>query len=205
MALRNDQTSLLGKDGEENWPAEKQPCPPLMDSVSQQQRDTNSRNTKLGTSSAILDPAWATPPPHPHCHRQKLTSLVSWLESDRREEREDGVRYRTWCWALSAQDSPSLPSLGPCSLTLSQFLLLVLLLKTTWTGVQMCPGREDPTAAASYCACPDKQGHAVLRDMGAAGAFPVHRLLGVALVAHGEKKHPSFLASSLSPLFHHKF
>lgn len=36
MVLRNDQTSLLGEDEEENWPAEKQPHPPLMDRVSQQ-------------------------------------------------------------------------------------------------------------------------------------------------------------------------
>lgn len=110
-----------------------------------------------------------------------------------------------WCRALSTQDSVSLPSLALCSLTLSWFFLLVLLLKTTWAGAQMRPGPEDPTAAGSYCASPDKQGHAVLRDMGAAGAFPAHCPLGVALVAQDEKKHQSFLASSSSPLFHHKF
>lgn len=69
----------------------------------------------------------------------------------------------------------------------------------------MRPGPEGPTAAGSYCASPDKQGHAVLRDMGAAGAFPVHCPFGVALVAHDEEKYQSFLASSVSPLFHHKF
>lgn len=68
----------------------------------------------------------------------------------------------------------------------------------------MCPGPGDPTVAGSYCAFPDKQGHAVLRDMGAAGEYPAHCPFGVVLVAHEEKKHQSFLASSLSLLFHHK-
>lgn len=115
------------------------------------------------------------------------------------------MRCRAWRLALSARDGPSLPSLARCSLTLNWLLLLVRPLKTTWAGAQMRPGPEGPTAAGSYCASPDKQGHAVLRDMGAAGAFPVHCPFGVALVAHDEEKYQSFLASSLAPVFHHKF
>lgn len=105
---------------------------------------------------------------------------------------------------LCPGQSITLPSFAHDSLTLSWFLLLVLLLRTACAEAQMCPGPGDPTAAGSYCAFPDKQGHTELRDMGATGAFPVHCPFGGVLVAIDEKKYRSFLASSLWPLFHHK-
>lgn len=105
---------------------------------------------------------------------------------------------------LCPGQSITLPSFAHDSLTLSWFLLLVLLLRTACAEAQMCPGPGDATAAGSYRAFPDKWGHAALRDMGAAGSFPVHYPSGGVLVAIDEKKYQSFLASSLSPLFHHK-
>lgn len=146
------------------------------------------------------------PRPHPaHMATARTYQLQLLVESYDREDRDNSMKSRTWCQALSAQKSPSLPSLAHDSFTLSWFLLPVLPLKTTWAGAQMHPGPGDPTAAGSYCASHHKQGHAALRDMGAAGAFPAHCPLGVALVVHDEEKRQSFLASSVSPLSHHKF
>lgn len=105
---------------------------------------------------------------------------------------------------LCPGQSITLPSFAHDSLTLSWFLLLVLLLRSACAGAQLCPEPGDPSAAGSYCAFPGKQGPAELRDMGAAGAFPVHCPTGGGLVAIDEKKYQRFLASSLLPLSHHK-
>lgn len=99
---------------------------------------------------------------------------------------------------LCPGQSITLPTFTHDSLTLSWFLLLVLLLRTACAEAQMCPG------PGSYCAFPDKRGPAALRDMGAVGSLPVHCPSGGVLAAIDEKKYQSFLASSLSPLFHHK-
>lgn len=97
MALRNDQTSLLGKDEEQNWPAGRQPHPPAMDQVSPHQTPNRVPHPPSGLQLG----------PHTHTHTRHfpttllglaLTSRSSWLRTVMEEkEGGDGMKGGTLC------------------------------------------------------------------------------------------------------------